>query len=171
MFKRVLYSFLVFIALVVSGHAILAQEEITGRASAIAGDTLLIKSLDDGKKTKIRLWGIDAPEVTQHCETPNGRSVNCGVLARDALRSMLKRKELTCIDFEKGRKGQLTALCYIGDKILNGAIVRAGWALAFKQESSDYLELEKQARLKEKGIWKYTFTKPWVWRKNNKNKN
>ena len=146
-----------------------AQEEITGRASAIGGDTLIIKSIDDGKKTEFRLWGIDAPEVAQHCETQNGKSVDCGVLARDALNSMVRRKELICIDFEKDKEGQLTALCYIGDKILNSAVVRSGWALAYRQESSDYLLLEKQARIKEKGIWKYRFTKPWVWRKKQKN--
>ena len=52
MLIRALYSFPVFIALVITGHNSLAQEEITGRAAAIAGDTLLIKSLDDGKKQR-----------------------------------------------------------------------------------------------------------------------
>ena len=56
----------------------------------------------------------------------------------------------------------------MGDKILNGAIVRAGWALAYKQESSDFLDVEKQARLNDKGVWEYNFIPPWTWRKNQK---
>ena len=56
-----------------------------------------------------------------------------------------------CVDFEKDLEGKLTGLCYMGDKILNGAIVRAGWALAYQQESRDFLDVEKKARLKDRG--------------------
>ena len=73
-----------------------------------------------------------------------------------------------CVDFEKDSENQITALCYMGDKILNGAIVRAGWALAYKQESTDFLDVEKQARLNDKGVWEYNFIPPWTWRKNQK---
>lgn len=169
MFAKIVAFAVMISTLLTNSQMGVAQEEITGRAIVISGDTLIIKSIDDGKKTEFRLWGADAPEVAQHCETQNGRSVDCGVLARDALKSIIRKKELTCIDFEKDKGGRLTALCYMGDKILNGALVRSGWALAYQQESSDYLALEKQARLKEKGIWKYRFTKPWVWRKKQKN--
>jgi len=47
-------------------------------------------------------------------------------------------------------------------------VVRSGWAMAYKRESSDYLGIEKGARLAEKGIWQYRFDKPWIWRKRKK---
>ena len=65
-------------------------------------------------------------------------------------------------------EGTITALCYLGDKILNSMVVRSGWAMAYKRESSDYLGIEKVARLAEKGIWQYRFDKPWIWRKRQK---
>ncbi|MEC7807113.1 MAG: thermonuclease family protein [Pseudomonadota bacterium] len=145
-----------------------SQEEVAGRAKIISGDTLSIKNIEDGKQFTFRLWGIDAPELDQPCEKKNGQSVDCGVLARNAVRAIIKRSELVCVDFEKDSENQITALCYMGDKILNGAIVRAGWALAYKQESTDFLDVEKQARLNDKGVWEYNFIPPWTWRKNQK---
>ena len=114
---------------------------------------------------------MDAPELEQHCETKNGRSIDCGLLARDALDVIIRGKNLICVDFEKDTEDQLTALCYLGDQILNGSVVRSGWAMAYRKESMDFVRLEKQARLGEKGIWEYKFDKPWLWRKLRKKTN
>lgn len=148
-----------------------SQEELSGRAVAITGDTLRLISDDDKSKIFIRLWGVDAPELEQHCETKNGRSIDCGLLARDALDVIIRGKNLICVDFEKDTEDQLTALCYLGDQILNGSVVRSGWAMAYRKESMDFVRLEKQARLGEKGIWEYKFDKPWLWRKLRKKTN
>ena len=78
-----------------------SQEEVAGRAKVISGDTLSIKNIEDGKQFTFRLWGIDAPELDQPCEKKNGQSVDCGVLARNAVRAIIKRSELVCVDFEK----------------------------------------------------------------------
>ena len=142
-----------------------AQEEIRGRAIVLSGDSFTLINEEDKSEIMIRLWGIDAPELNQHCETETGRSVDCGVLAKTGLKSIIRRKNLTCIDFDKDQDEKITATCYIGDKILNSMVVRSGWALAFKKESSDYVGVEKTARLKEKGVWQYKFDKPWLWRK------
>jgi endonuclease YncB( thermonuclease family) len=45
--------------------------ELTGRASIIDGDTLEIHGV------RIRLWGIDAPEITQLCRADDGQLYNC----------------------------------------------------------------------------------------------
>ena len=42
-------------------------------------------SLRSGR-LKIRLFGIDAPELKQQCETDDGSSWSCGLAARDAMR-------------------------------------------------------------------------------------
>ena len=42
----------------------------------------------------------------------------------------------------------------MGDKFLNGAVVGAGWALAYQQESRDFLDVEKKARQKHRAVWK-----------------
>ena len=45
-----------------------SQQEVSGRATIISGDTISIKNMDDGKQFIFRLWGIDAPELEQPCE-------------------------------------------------------------------------------------------------------
>lgn len=146
-----------------SGHA-LAQDQVAGRAIAIAGDTVRITRDDGEGRIVIRLRGVDAPEPRQHCETEYGRLVNCGVIAMDTLSGMLRRKQVTCVDLERDGNKHLTGLCYAGDVILNGAIIRVGWALAYIDESQDYIGIEKLAKRDGKGLWKLRFEKPWIWR-------
>jgi len=159
---------LLVVALVVMGplgeRAAHALDEIVGLARAVSGDTIDIKSIDDGKTTRLRLYGVMAPDRRQHCETPNGEAVNCGYKSFDALDTMIRGKRMTCVDLEDDGTGHLTGTCYLGDKILNSLIVRAGWALAYVDETSDFLGLEERARAAGRGVMIYRFEKPWVWR-------
>jgi endonuclease YncB( thermonuclease family) len=160
----VLAAALLFVLGLADSRAAIAQQEIIGLARAVSGDTIKIKSIDDGKTREIRLYGVMAPDRRQHCETQQGEPVNCGYKSYDALDTMIQGKRMTCVDFEKDKSGATTGTCYLGDKILNSLIVRNGWALSFVQESSDYLGLEERARESGKGIWVYRFQKPWDWR-------
>lgn len=148
----------------IDGRAANAQDEIVGRARAATGDTIRIKSIDDGKTRLVRLFGVSAPDRRQHCETKNGVPIECGYMSFDALDAMMRKTRITCVDLEKDADGKLTGTCYAGDKILNSMVVRDGWALAYVAESSDFLGLEKRARAAGKGIWRYRFQKPWIWR-------
>jgi endonuclease YncB( thermonuclease family) len=58
---RVLRSLAALTAVVLSSADIAPAADLTGQASIIDGDTLEIHG------TRIRLWGIDAPESTQLC--------------------------------------------------------------------------------------------------------
>ena len=53
-----------------------AMADITGKPRIVDGDTIHIG------KTKIRLHGIDAPEMKQPCRTSKGKEQLCGVLAK-----------------------------------------------------------------------------------------
>jgi len=54
--------------LMVSAGQVVAQEQLSGVASVIDGDTLEIHG------TRIRLHGIDAPESAQLCERSSGKT-------------------------------------------------------------------------------------------------
>jgi hypothetical protein len=42
--------------------------------------------------------------------------------------------------------------------------VSAGWALAYRRYSRDYVDAENEARKANRGMWRGTFVKPWDWR-------
>ena len=47
-------------------------------------------------------------------------------------------------------------------------MVRHGWALAYRQYSSDYVSDEEFAQSNKLGMWAKEFTTPSEWRKSNK---
>lgn len=53
----------------------LAADDLAGQASVIDGDTLEIHG------TRIRLWGIDAPESSQLCRDDDSLQYRCGAKA------------------------------------------------------------------------------------------
>jgi endonuclease YncB( thermonuclease family) len=54
-------------------------DDMTGQANIIDGDTLEIHG------TRIRLWGIDAPESSQLCRGEDSEQYRCGAQAANDL--------------------------------------------------------------------------------------
>ena len=86
----------------------LALADITGKPRIIDGDTIHIG------KTKIRLHGIDAPEMKQTCRTRKGEEQMCGQLAKEALQRLVKGQDVTCKGDKRDRYKRLLAVCYVG---------------------------------------------------------
>ena len=137
----------------------IAMADITGKARVVDGDTIWIG------KTKIRLHGIDAPEMKQTCKTPKGKQSECGVLSKQFLSDLLSNREITCKGEEKDRYGRLIAVCFIDWMDINEQIVMEGWALAYRKYSEDYVRAENYAKSMRRGIWKTEFEPPWEWRR------
>src|SRR6476646_7451391 len=57
--------------------------DLAGQANIIDGDTLEIHG------TRIRLWGIDAPESTQLCRNDDSNLYQCGRASATALAGLL----------------------------------------------------------------------------------
>jgi len=119
------------------------------------GDSLTI----DG--VRIRLWGIDAPELHQTCNL-NGKAYACGQNSRDALRALVKGKPVDCRGNEYDKYDRLLAICTAGATEINAAMVESGWALSY----GGYGSLEADARREKKGIWAGEFERPRDWRQN-----
>lgn len=125
------------------------QQDVTGAAEAIDGDSLKIG------QEEFRLKGIDAPEFTQLCKV-SGRDAACGREARQALRRLVGSGLVTCVGNERDRFGRRLAYCRVRGIDINAAMVREGQALAF----GEYQREEDEAKAAYKGLWAGTFERP-----------
>ncbi|MBL0936531.1 MAG: thermonuclease family protein [Rhizobiaceae bacterium] len=130
-----------------------AAHEIVSTVRVIDGDTI------DSRDGRIRLVGIDAPELDQTCD--NGVAIyDCGREARERLRQLVGGQEITCATRRKDRYGRFLATCHAGDVNLAARMVETGWAVA----SGDYDIAEMRARTARRGIWAGDFERPREWR-------
>ena len=96
---------LIFLVFLFASHA---HADVTGKPRVVDGDTIQIN------QTKIRLHGIDAPEMKQTCRTSKGKEQMCGVLAKQALEKLVRGQDVTCKGDTRDRYKRLIAVCYVG---------------------------------------------------------
>jgi endonuclease YncB( thermonuclease family) len=113
---------------------------------------------------RMRLEGIDAPELDQTCTDGNGRSWPCGRTARRELRDHIGDRELKCSSGPSDRFRRVLAVCFLPDgSNVNAWMVRQGWAVA-SGFAGTYRVEEDEAKAAKRGIWAGTFEAPRQWR-------
>jgi endonuclease YncB( thermonuclease family) len=132
---------------------------LTGTADVIDGDTLELGG------TRIRLYGIDAPEMHQRCYDENGTADSCGQIAAAMLRQRIGGGAVACDPRDTDRYGRTVAVCRAGGADLNEWMVENGWAVAYRHYSLDYVAAEDDARARHAGIWAGRFENPRAWRR------
>ena len=143
--------------------------EIVGFPKVVDGDTIHIKSY------KIRLEGIDAPEMKQKCKKPYlkimffnfQKDYYCGQISKEKLIKKIGNKQVKCILLGKDRYKRYLAKCLKGTINLNRWMVRNGYAIAYRKYSKIYVLDENFAKDEKLGLWSGTFIKPEKWRKLN----
>lgn len=140
---------------------VLAAEPIGGHATVIDGDTIELQG------RRVDLYGIDAPEAAQTCETATGSPYRCGQAAAAALRQQIGGATVTCEPQGPGgkEKERLTALCRAGGVDLSAWMVGHGHALALRQATQGYTHQERRAWATRSGIWAGVFEEPADWRR------
>lgn len=142
--------------------------KLMGQVKLSDGDSLQFGS----KAKRVRLYGIDSPELAQTCRK-NNANWKCGMAAKQALQQQINGRKLTCIGDEKDKYGRLIATCYLYFSAqakyqnLNAWMVKNGWAVAYKYYSKRYIEQEKYAQKNNLGIWQSQFLEPFEWRQKN----
>ena len=81
------------------------EVRIVGAAKVVDGDTLAIGPL------RIRLNGIDAPEMGQTCKRGDGRNWDCANAAALRLERLVGEGEITCIALDRDAYGRIVARC------------------------------------------------------------
>jgi hypothetical protein len=94
-------SRLIFAAvMLVTSTTISLSDGLTGQASIIDGDTLEIHG------TRIRLWGIDAPESSQLCRGEDSLQYRCGAKAANELDTFIAKRPVSCIPISLDQYGR-----------------------------------------------------------------
>jgi endonuclease YncB( thermonuclease family) len=135
-----------------------SSTQVVGRASFIDGDTLEIHG------TRIRFYGIDAPESGQSC-LAGGKRYRCGQRAALALADKIGRGTVSCEQKDRDRYGRTVAVCRLKGENLNAWMVSQGWAIAYRHFAKDYVRHEREASTAKRGLWQGEFVAPWDWRR------
>src|SRR5215468_1466687 len=98
-------------------------DQFMGQASVIDGDTLEIHG------TRIRLWGVDAPESNQLCRGEASLQYRCGAQAANELDAIISRRPVNCIPINLDRYGRTVATCSVDGTDLGEWLVRKGLPL------------------------------------------
>lgn len=131
---------------------------LSGQARVVDGDSLVIAG------ERIRLFGIDAPELGQRCDT-SGRDWACGVWAKAALTKIVGSGVLACEALDQDRYGRTVARCRVSGRDVGAAMVRAGAATAYLKYATDYAGQEALARGERRGMWSGSVMAPAAYRK------
>ncbi len=118
----------------------------------LAADEVLCEHVMDGDtfrtpdNTRVRLWGIDAPEKGQPFADE----------ARARLKELIEGKAVRLEWKDKDRHSREVAIAYAGRTNINLQMVKEGlaWHYAyFAPDAKDLAAAEKAARKKRKGLW------------------
>jgi endonuclease YncB( thermonuclease family) len=140
-------------------HAIpTSHAKLIGRAEAIDGDTLLVGGI------RVRLEGIDAPEIDQLCTDDGGRQWRCGAEAHRVLARLIAGRSVECKERGLDKYHRLLGICRVGLLDVNAELVRRGLAWAFVRYSRSYVDVEAEAKKARAGIWSGTATPAWQYR-------
>ena len=123
-----------------------SDADITGRIHVVDGDTIRVSV------QVVRLFGVDAPEVKQTCQTSEGLHWACGAWVSDVLRNAFDGQEAFCVEVEQDRYGRSVARCEVAGVDLGGRRIIKKLAFAYRKYSMDYDLDEKRAAVNDRGL-------------------
>ncbi|WP_169976081.1 thermonuclease family protein [Campylobacter sp. RM16191] len=122
------------------------------------GDTIIV--LDKSKtQHRVRLFGIDAPELKQ----------DYGRKAKDHLTALVATKLVKVVYFSKDKYKRILGIVFLNGIDINAQMVKDGFAWAFVKYSNRYIKEQDYAKENKIGLWSgKQIIAPWDFRKNNK---
>ncbi|MER2249567.1 thermonuclease family protein [Methylorubrum podarium] len=130
-----------------------APRTVSGPATVIDGATLQIGG------RRLRLHGIDAPDLDQTCSDGHERDYSCGRAAAKALAARIGGESVTC-ELRAAANGRAGVLCRLGEDDLAAWMVANGYAVADRSVSADYTDQDRRAWGRRLGLWAGVFELP-----------
>ncbi len=176
--KRILLPF-VLVPLLILAFAVQALAWPGTVVAVHDGDSITVARTDTGEKVKIRLFGVDCPELAWpgRWETqPYGRK------ATDFVKAMFKpgsRVDVTIWEMGESYGRTVGGVIKLGDgKTVQEELVRAGLGWidpryckpSVVKECANWMKLQQEAADKRRGLWRDLDgprkpVAPWKWRK------
>mgnify|MGYP001161472210 FL=1 len=157
---------LLLVCILFSTHAVANIDGVVQRV--VDGDTIHVETVD-GKKYKVRLLGIDAPELLQPY----------GMASKKNLKDLIQGRNVKIITNKKDRYKRVLGKILLEKKDINLIMVRQGFAWHYKRYIKDqakndvslYSIAQDFAEDQQLGLWKEPISiPPWDWRRNNRGK-
>lgn len=146
------YSVFLFFAILAIASPLFA---LSGKVVSIHdGDTITV--LQNKQQIKVRLFGIDAPELKQ----PYGKK------SKQFLANLIAGKVVEVEPKGKDRYKRTLGIIHFKGQDINAQMALSGYAWAYVKYSRIYVNQEKLARENKRGLWQSSNpTPPWEWRK------
>lgn len=128
---------------------------LSGKAVSIHdGDTITI--LQNKQQIKVRLFGIDAPELKQ----PYGKK------SKQFLANLIAGEVVEVDKNGKDRYKRTIGTIYLNGADINAQMVASGYAWAYRKFSKKYTAQESKAKSQKLGLWRDKEPiPPWEWRR------
>lgn len=118
------------------------------------GDTITV--LQGKQQVKVRLFGIDAPELKQ----PYGKK------SKQFLANLIAGEAVEVEENGKDKYKRVLGVVYYNGQDINAQMVSSGYAWAFVKYSKDYVKHQEYAVSKKFGLWSDKEPiAPWEFRK------
>ncbi len=128
------------LVLLASGTA--SAQDFTGRMVFSDGDSLRVSG------ARVRLFGIDAPEMDQTCTRQDGRNWQCGKWAARQARALFDRQHADCLYRDTDRYGRIVATCRVDGQDIAAVLVNLGIATAINDFRSIMSRRKRRPRLR-----------------------
>lgn len=134
----------------------------------IDGDTIVVDL--NGRIERVRLLGVDCPEITPEKNRPfeYDNITNLTLLAEWGLKAKMfvegyldEKTVIVEIDPLAGyrdRYGRILAYVYVDGKDFNAMLLEKGYARVYVsnfKKLEEYLEIQRKAMIERRGIWRY----------------
>lgn len=129
-----------------------------GEAVVQGGEQLVING------QRLRLWGIQMPQVEATCILGNGRWP-CGAYATAALMVKTRKGRVMCLEKGSADQKPAPAKCYTTRNLftwkdMGRELVNDGWAMPKLKDSREYLPMAADAETAGRGLWRNSAASP-----------
>jgi micrococcal nuclease len=120
----------------------------------IDGDTVRVR-FSDGREKKVRLLGIDTPEMGDSRENVR---IQANLAKRFTFYHLFGKEVRLTYDWDREDDfGRLLAYIWMGDLLFNRKIISDGFAFAYRghpyELQKEFVRLERSARQQGRGLW------------------